>query len=111
MLRIHFPSKESEKRSMLLTDRCTTNSSIKLSVRADKIPVKVVSNFPRLDAQGPVSPTGSTSSSSRSVDEEILALRARNKVLSEALSAVKESAAKEMKRRFDLVWFARYRCK
>ena len=51
-----------------------------------------------------VSPTGS-------VEDEILVLRARNKVLTDALSAVKQSASKEMKKRFDLVWFARYRCK
>ena len=54
----------------------------------------------------PVSPTSSTSS-----QEELLTLRARNKILTEALAAIKDSASEEMKKKFDLVWFAKYRCK
>lgn len=44
-------------------------------------------------------------------NDELQALRARNKVLTEALEAIKESASAEIIRRFDLVWYARYRCK
>lgn len=32
-------------------------------------------------------------------------------MLTEALAAIKESASDEMMRRYDLVWFAKYRCK
>ena len=55
-----------------------------------------------------MSPTGSTGSS---VEDELEALRAKNKVLTEALASVRETALEEMKKRFDLVWFARYRSK
>lgn len=45
-----------------------------------------------------------------SLEDEVIALRARNKVLTEALKGVHESATKEFKKNFDLVWFARNRC-
>jgi hypothetical protein len=41
----------------------------------------------------------------------VMALRARNKVLTDALAAIKESASQEMKKNYDLVWFAKYRCR
>eukprot|EP00980_Cylindrotheca_fusiformis_P001448 scaffold345_cov134-Cylindrotheca_fusiformis.AAC.59 len=68
----------------------------------DKIPSSKVAR----DSKARVSPT---SSPHRSTDDELLALRARNKVLTEALEAIKESASDEMIRRYDLVWFAKYR--
>ena len=55
----------------------------------------------------PVSPN----SASESLEDEVMALRARNKVLTEALQGVNESATKAFKKNFDLVWFARNRCK
>ena len=58
------------------------------------------------DIEVPVSP----SSSSASLEDEVIALRARNKVLAEALKGVNESATKAFKKNFDLVWFARNRC-
>lgn len=71
-----------------------------------KVPVsKAKSNF-NGDLQVPVSPT-----SSESLEDELMALRARNKVLSEALTGVNESATKAFKKNFDLVWFARNRGK
>ena len=79
---------------------------------AEKIPIKINSKLPhKVDVaalKGPVSPTGSTGSS---VEDELEALRAKNKVLTEALTSVRETALEEMKKRFDLVWFARYRSK
>jgi hypothetical protein len=41
----------------------------------------------------------------------VLALRARNKILSDTLKAVKEQADEKAKRNFELVWFARNRSK
>lgn len=41
----------------------------------------------------------------------MLALRARNKILSDTLKAVKEQADEKAKRNFELVWFARNRSK
>ena len=77
-------------------------------VFVEKIPAsKVPSSFAKQTRPSdPVSPTSSTSS-----QEELLTLRARNKILTDALAAIKESASEEMKKKFDLVWFARYRCK
>lgn len=54
-----------------------------------------------------VSPT----SSPQSMSEEVLVLRARNKLLTQALAAIHSSSEKELKKRYDLVWFAKYRCK
>ena len=44
-------------------------------------------------------------------EEEIYALRARNKVLTDALKAIKETADKEVNSNYELVWFARNRSK
>jgi hypothetical protein len=65
----------------------------------DKIPASKVAT----SAKHAVSPT--------STDEELLALRARNQILTGALAAIKDSASKELKKKYDLVWFAKYRCK
>lgn len=51
----------------------------------------------------------SPSESPRSKEDEIIALRARNQVLTDALKAIQDTAAKEEKRLYDLVWFARNR--
>lgn len=69
--------------------------------------------------QNRVSPTGSprsTVSSSdnntdnnKSLQDEILALRLRNQVLTNSLKAIKETADEELKKHYDLVWFARNR--
>ena len=69
-----------------------------------KVPASKVSKDVKITVSPPIS-------QGRSSNEELLALRARNKVLTETLEAIKESASEEMLRRFDLVWFARYRCK
>lgn len=53
----------------------------------------------------PVSPTAGN------LQDEVLALRARNKILTDALKAVKEQADEQAKRNFELVWFARNRSK
>jgi len=55
------------------------------------------------DRKHPVSPT--------SLEEEVQALRARNKILTNALKAIKETAAEEAEKHYDLVWFARNRCR
>lgn len=52
-----------------------------------------------------VSPT----SSPTTVNEELILLRARNKLLTQALSAIHASSKKEVKNKYDLVWFAKYR--
>ncbi|CAB9527685.1 expressed unknown protein [Seminavis robusta] len=72
-----------------------------------KIPVSKVDHGKKncdVDLQVPVSP-----SSSESLEDEVIALRARNKVLLEALKGVNESATALKKKHFDLVWFARNR--
>lgn len=70
---------------------------------SDKIPASQVNTVSKRS----ISPTGSPTSS----NDELLALRARNKVLTEALAAIHESAEKELKEKYDLVWYAKYRCK
>ena len=78
-------------------------STITAKLPASKVPSSFAKQSRPSD---PVSPTSSTSS-----QEELLTLRARNKILTEALAAIKDSASEEMRRKFDLVWFAKYRCK
>lgn len=51
----------------------------------------------------------SPSSSVGSLEEEVIALRARNKAMAIALQSIKETAEKERKRYHDLVWYARNR--
>jgi len=43
------------------------------------------------------------------LEEEVLSLKARNQILTETLSSIRETAVKEEKRLYDLVWFARNR--
>jgi hypothetical protein len=52
----------------------------------------------------------SISPDSASANEEVMLLRTKNKALTEALAAVKDSANKELQKKFDMVWYARYRC-
>jgi hypothetical protein len=68
-----------------------------------KILKPTVSEYLRVE----MSPEGSPTSN----EEEIHALRARNKVLTDALKAIKETADKEALRHYELVWFARNRSK
>jgi hypothetical protein len=70
---------------------------------SDKIPASKVLK----ETKNAVSPLSSPTSS----NDKLMALHARNKVLTDALAAIKESASKEMKKNYDLVWFAKYRCK
>ena len=51
-----------------------------------------------------VSPTITT-------EDEVIALRAENKVLRQALKSVEDTATEQLKKSFELVWFARNRCK
>jgi hypothetical protein len=75
---------------------------------ADKIPtVKILKPTVSEDMTVEVSSTGSPTSN----EEEIHALRARNKVLTDALKAIKETADKEVNSNYELVWFARNRSK
>ena len=55
--------------------------------------------------EGKISP----SSSVGSLEDEVIALRARNKAMASALQSIKETAEKEKKRYHDLVWYARNR--
>mmetsp|Transcript_16624 Transcript_16624/g.30237 ORF Transcript_16624/g.30237 Transcript_16624/m.30237 type:complete len:179 (+) Transcript_16624:115-651(+) len=72
----------------------------------DKIPMsKHVENAKHVVTKVPVSPPN------MSLEDEVILLRARNKILTDALQAVKESATDQAKRNFDLVWFARNRCR
>jgi hypothetical protein len=44
-------------------------------------------------------------------NSKIALQRVKNKLLLEALAAIKETANKELQKKYDLVWYARYRCK
>ena len=56
-----------------------------------------------------MSPGSSPTGGNISKDEELKALRIRNKVLTESLAAIKDAASEETKKNFDLVWFAKNR--
>lgn len=58
------------------------------------------------DVTIPISPNGTGS-----LEEEVMALRARNKILKNTLQAIKETAENQIKKHYDLVWFARYKSK
>lgn len=51
----------------------------------------------------------SPGASPTSIEDEVLALRARNKILTQALQSIKETAEKEVQKHYDLVWFARHK--
>lgn len=74
----------------------------------DKVPASKVKKHLDVELEVPVSPN---SSSAESLEDEVSALRARNKMLMEALNEVKKSATKAVEKNFDLVWYARNRCK
>ena len=68
---------------------------------AEKIPASKVGH--QNGAKHSISPD------SKSATEELIALRAKNKMLMETLAAIKQTANKEMKEKFDLVWYAKFR--
>lgn len=73
----------------------------------DKIPVSkhIENTKQRADSiKVPISPK-------ISLEDEVIALRARNKVLTGALKAVKDAAQDHSKLRHELVWYARNRCR
>jgi len=72
--------------------------------RTEKIPVSKVSTLKKT-TESNVSP----STSIVSLEDEVIALRARNKAMAKALQVIKETATKEKKRHHDLVWYARNR--
>jgi rRNA maturation endonuclease Nob1 len=75
-------------------------------VLTEKIPSAKVSIMKGiLDERLAVSP----SNSHGSLEDEVIALRARNTVLAKTLKSIKETAEKEKKRHHDLVWYARNR--
>ena len=75
----------------------------------DKVPVSKVKKHLDVELEVPVSPT--TSSSADSMEDELSSLRAQNKILTEALKEMKKSATKAFEKNYDLVWYARNRCK
>lgn len=70
----------------------------------EKIPVSKISTLKKA-TESSVSP----STSIVSLEDEVIALRARNKAMAKALRVIKETATKEKKRHHDLVWYARNR--
>ena len=82
-------------------------SCLTLSI-VDKMPaVGIRSTKMKEDVNVPVSPKGSP----LPMEEEIRALRTQNRILLNAIKAIKETADKEAKKHHDLVWFARNRSK
>jgi len=76
---------------------------------AHKVPVN--SKVQHLeDIKIPVSP-GNNTEDGRSLEEQLLILRARNKVLTKALEAAHTTATDKHKKNFDLVWYARNKCR
>jgi len=53
----------------------------------------------------------SINTSCMSPEEEVMELRAWNKILNNVLEAVKETASSKIIEKFDLVWFAQNRCR
>ena len=78
--------------------------TVNLLVCTDKIPTSKVPTLKK-SSEGEVSPTTSVVS----LEDEVIALRARNKAMATALRKIKETAEQERKRHHDLVWYARNR--
>ena len=72
-------------------------NQVQIPKNTDKIPASKVSE----KAKATVSPSATK--------DDVQALRVRNQILTESLAAIKETASKELKKSFDLVWFAKYR--
>ena len=51
----------------------------------------------------------SVSPSNKSLEDEIIYLRSQNKLLKNALSAVKDTATEKLSKSYELVWYARNR--
>lgn len=90
---------------------CCPRRSLTSWCQTDKIPpasiVKPKGSNQAENVQIPLSPKGSN----LSLEDEILALRTRNQILTDTLQSIKERAEQEEKKHYDLVWFARYRRK
>jgi len=76
--------------------------SCDLAKSTDKVPTsKVSTNVKNAVPRAPVSPTSGM--------DELEALRLRNKLLTEVLSTIKETADAQVQKHLELVWFARNR--
>lgn len=82
-------------------------NTVGLPSTTDKIPAASIVN-PTTEAEN-IQVTVSPKGSPRSAEEEIHALRTRNKVLSDTLKAIKRAAEEQAEKNYDLVWFARNR--
>lgn len=76
-----------------------------LTDSTEHIPVSKISTLKKPAVEGKDSPSASVVS----LEDEVIALRARNKAMATALQSIKETAEKERKRYHDLVWYARNR--
>mmetsp|Transcript_37462 Transcript_37462/g.76242 ORF Transcript_37462/g.76242 Transcript_37462/m.76242 type:complete len:149 (-) Transcript_37462:557-1003(-) len=83
----------------------TTSTNTK---NADKVPAAkhAIQSKPMITGN-----TRATVSPTATAEDTVIALRAENKVLREALKAVEDTATEQLKKSFELVWFARNRCR
>jgi len=78
----------------------TSTTQLKISSATTKGADKLPHSASKVNSKHSVSPDQS---------DEMDTLRARNKVLTDALQHIQETAKAELKHKYDLVWFAKYR--
>lgn len=81
------------------------------NARAEKIPISKAKSSVQSKPQKSTATMNVTVSPTTTTEDEVIALRAENKVLRQALNAVEDTATEQLKKSFELVWFARNRCK
>ena len=93
------------------TNSKPTATTMVTSTTQLKISSKGQDKLPHSASKAKVDSSPSKHSVSPDQSDELDALRARNKVLTNALQHIQESAKSELQHKYDLVWYAKYRCK
>ena len=92
--------------------RCHTSSQyLSFSLFTEKTPSSRIIDPSKSKMPNDVRVMATSNGAPTALEAELHALRLRNKVLTEALQAIQETADMEAKKNFELVWIARNRCK
>eukprot|EP00561_Arcocellulus_cornucervis_P013138 CAMPEP_0185799688 /NCGR_PEP_ID=MMETSP1322-20130828/465_1 /TAXON_ID=265543 /ORGANISM="Minutocellus polymorphus, Strain RCC2270" /LENGTH=183 /DNA_ID=CAMNT_0028495275 /DNA_START=105 /DNA_END=656 /DNA_ORIENTATION=- len=86
-------------------------TSSKFAKNSEKIPISKAKSSVQSKPQKSIATMNVTVSPTTTTEDEVIALRAENKVLRQALNAVEDTATEQLKKSFELVWFARNRCR
>ena len=80
-----------------------------VSSNSASVSIKDAAKTPAASIKSPLKRSVSTSPSHKNIEDEVLYLRAQNKLLKSALNAVKDTASEKLSKSYELVWYARNR--